>query len=54
MLNGVGPRGTIGIVGQQLANQFPLVDGTEIRSARYGHCFFADIDRSQINFNYGM
>ena len=53
MLNGVGIRGTIGIVAQQLANQFPYVNGTEIRSARYGHADFADIDRTKINFNYG-
>ena len=53
MLNGVGARGTIGIVGQQLANQFPYVDGTIIRSERYGHAFFADVDRTKINHNYG-
>ena len=54
MLNGVGARGTIGIVGQQLANQFPYVDGTIIRSERYGHAFFADVDRTKINHNYGL
>ena len=53
MLNGVGPRATVGITGQQLLNQLPHIDGTVIRSARYGHASFSDLDRTKINHNYG-
>ena len=54
MLDGVGARGTIGIVGQQLLNQLPLVNEREIRTSRYGHASYMDLDRSKINYNYGM
>ena len=53
MLNGVGPRGTIGIVGQQLVDQLPKLDGTAVRSERYGHASYMDFDRSAVNHGYG-
>ena len=53
MLDGMGVRGTIGVTAEQLSNQLPYVNGTEIRSARYGHATVLDLDRTMINYNYG-
>ena len=53
MLTNVGPRGTIGIVGQQLSDQLPKIDGTAVRSERYGHASYMEFDRSVIHYGYG-
>ena len=53
MLNGVGIRGTIGIVGQQLLNQLPTINGSAVRSERYGQASYMELDRSMINYGYG-
>ena len=54
MLHGLGPRGTIGVVGQQLSDQLPKIDGTAVRSQRYGHATYLEFDRSMVNYGYGM
>ena len=53
MLHGLGPRGTIGVVGQQLCDQLPKIDGTAVRSGRYGHSTFLEFDRSAVKHSYG-
>ena len=53
MLHGLGPRGTIGVTGQQLSDQLPKIDGTAVRSNRYGHSTFMEFDRSVVRHGYG-
>ena len=53
MMNGLGPRGTIGGLGQQLLNQFPVITDA-IRSQFYGHASYMEFDRSKIQQGYGI
>ena len=53
MLYKVGGRGTTGIVGKQLLDQLPQLEGNAIRSSRYGTCSFQEFDRSRVTRGYG-
>ena len=53
MLYNVGPRGTVAIVGKQLLDQLPMVDGVNIRSRHYGNATFEQFNREKVEKGYG-